>query len=462
MKKTVSLLLAILTAVSCAALLAGCGDQEYPVEVANYKIEKEPKTVVVLDDIIADIMAYMHFTKRISGRSDAVNQPDLANIPSVGSESDPDVKKIAALDPDVVLCNEKLSKDAAAKLKTEKIQVIKLQTPSTKAEIKTSYETIGKILSGKTEGRRIGKSSYVNLEMELETQEREVVTYDGGKTRRTVCYLYLEDNKLAALADDTYGNTLLSYTNSINIFSDPTKIYGTAPEDIIKHAAAINPDCIFYDNEATFKAIKENATLAKLKAVKESSRNVAIPLKEMSRPGITAPQTLSNMIFFMHNGKLKYDYAPASTAAAETTAPPATTKADEKTTAAPASSGTTKPAASASAATGEASAASAASTAPASTTATDAQDVSAKYKITLKDLSLKKNDSNDNVRIMQQRLFDLGYITKNGNDTNITGYYGDVTEVAVKAFQKNNGIGESGTADNATLTAMFLSTAKKA
>lgn len=455
MKRMVSLLLAILTAASCTALLAGCSDQEYPVEVANYKIEKEPKTIVVLDDIVADIMAYMHFTEKISGRSDAVDQPDLAKIPSVGSESAPDVKKIAALDPDFVFCNEKLGKDAEAKLEDEDIRVIKLQTPSTKAEIKTSYETIGKILAGQTEGRRVGKSSYVNLEMELEKQEREVVDYDGGKTRRTVCYLYLKDNKLAALADDTYGNTLLSYTNSINIFSDPTKIYGTAPEDIIKHAAAINPDCIFYDSEATFKVIKENATLAKLKAVKDSSLNVAVPMKEMSRPGITAPLTLSNLIFFMHNGKLKYDYAPASTAAAETTAPPATTKAAEKeTTTAPASSGSTEPAASSTAAPTDASAA--------STAATGAQDVSAEYKITIKDLSLKKSDSNDNVRVMQQRLFDLGYITKNGNDTNITGYYGDVTEVAVKAFQKNNGISETGTADNDTLKAMFLSSAKKA
>lgn len=460
MKRMVSLLLAVLTVASCAVLLAGCGDQEYPVEVGNYKIEKEPKKIVVLDAVVADIMAYMRFEKKICGRSDAVDQPELADVQSVGSESDPDVQKIAALEPDLVFCNEKLGKDAAAKLKSETIQVVKLQTPSTKAEIKASYETIGKILAGKTEGRRVGKSSYVNLEMELETQEREAVDTDGGQARRTVCYLYLQDQQLAALSDGTYGNTLLSYTNSINVFSDPAKIYGSTPEDIVKHAAAINPDFIFYDNEATLKVIRDNSTLAKLKAVKDSSRNAAIPLKEMSRPGITAPKTLANLIFFMHTGQLKYTYAPATTAAPETTAPTAATKATEKETTAPASaaSGSTEPTAS----TAAASEASAASTAPAATDATEAQDISAEYKITLKDLSLKKNDSNDNVKIMQQRLFDLGYITKNGNDTNITGYYGDVTEVAVKAFQKNNGIDETGTADNKTLTAMFRSDAKKA
>ncbi len=88
--------------------------------------------------------------------------------------------------------------------------------------------------------------------------------------------------------------------------------------------------------------------------------------------------------------------------------------------------------------------------------------MSADYKINLESLSLKKSNSNDNVKIMQQRLFDLGYIKQQGSDTNITGYYGDVTETAVKAFQKQNGIKESGEADNDTLKLLFSSAAKKA
>ena len=99
-----------------------------------------------------------------------------------------------------------------------------------------------------------------------------------------------------------------------------------------------------------------------------------------------------------------------------------------------------------------------ATTAPA-TTAPAEEDLSSKYKIDLDGLSLKRDDENDNVKAMQIRLADLGYV-KN-NDDYVTGYYGEQTEKAIKAFQKNNGIKETGTADNATLKAMFMSTAKK-
>jgi peptidoglycan hydrolase-like protein with peptidoglycan-binding domain len=59
-------------------------------------------------------------------------------------------------------------------------------------------------------------------------------------------------------------------------------------------------------------------------------------------------------------------------------------------------------------------------------------------------------------------LVALGYLTQSEEDSNVTGYYGEATVNAVKAFQKKNGIKETGDADAATLKALFLSTAKKA
>ena len=59
------------------------------------------------------------------------------------------------------------------------------------------------------------------------------------------------------------------------------------------------------------------------------------------------------------------------------------------------------------------------------------------------------------VRAIQQKLKERGLFK-----SDITGYYGDLTEAAVKAFQKAHGIKETGTADNATLVVMFRSDAK--
>ena len=42
MKKIISFLLAAAVAVTSAAALAGCAGTEYPVEIANIQINKEP------------------------------------------------------------------------------------------------------------------------------------------------------------------------------------------------------------------------------------------------------------------------------------------------------------------------------------------------------------------------------------------------------------------------------------
>ena len=72
---------------------------------------------------------------------------------------------------------------------------------------------------------------------------------------------------------------------------------------------------------------------------------------------------------------------------------------------------------------------------------------------------MQRQDDDDDVKAMQQRLFDLGYVS---DKENITGYYGEISKAAVTAFQKKNGIKETGTADNATLVKLFSSDAKKA
>ena len=85
--------------------------------------------------------------------------------------------------------------------------------------------------------------------------------------------------------------------------------------------------------------------------------------------------------------------------------------------------------------------------------------VASTYGIELNGISLKLEDENQNVEILQQRLYDLGYVT---DSENITGYYGEITQKAVKAFQKANSIKQTGVADSATIEALFMSNAKKA
>jgi peptidoglycan hydrolase-like protein with peptidoglycan-binding domain len=66
--------------------------------------------------------------------------------------------------------------------------------------------------------------------------------------------------------------------------------------------------------------------------------------------------------------------------------------------------------------------------------------------------------SGADVRTAQQRLYELGYIRA----SQITGYYGESTEEAVKSFQKRNKLSRNGEIDSKTLEKLNSSSAKAA
>lgn len=424
MKKLVSVLLAAAVALSSALMMTGCEEQEYPVSIANYTIEKEPENVVVLDPITADIMAYMDFERKFAGRSKEVTQPELKAAPVVGTEENPDIDQIVKLKTDLVFCNDKIAEDAQKKLESKGIQVIKLQKPETTAEVKTNYETIGKALAGTKKGSAAGKDAYNKLVQDLDKQKREIENLNSTGALYTVCYLYIDGQKLNKLSSGSFGNILMGYTNCVNIFSVGTNSTSVSPSnDTAKVVASANPNFIIYDKKETLDQLKSSKTLSKLNAVK-SERTLEISLTDMSLPGITAEKTLKKMIDFIYPG---HGATPD-----EATKTAAVSAKNEKTTK------------------------------PQETTAPKGEDVSAQYKISLTDLTLTVNSEGESVSAVQQRLVDLGYLTQSEEDSNVTGYYGEATVNAVKAFQKKNGIKETGDADAATLKALFLSNAKKA
>ena len=74
-------------------------------------------------------------------------------------------------------------------------------------------------------------------------------------------------------------------------------------------------------------------------------------------------------------------------------------------------------------------------------------------------MAFEVGNENDDIKAVQQRLFDLGYIT---NEEYITGYYGDISKTAVENFQNLNKLEATGIADYKTLTVMFSKDAVKA
>ena len=431
MKRIISVLLAAVMVCTAAVIFAGCGDGNYPVTVANITIDKEPEAIVVLDPSAADIISYMNYDGKIVGRSTEVDQSYLSVAPDFGAAAEPDVNSIINSGAQVVFAGDKINDDAVKQLKEKKIQVIKMSLADTPKELETNYLTIGKILGGAVTGLEKGTSSYEKLIEHMEKLKIEVSSSTTSGALETACYLYVDDGSLRVMTSGTYVDMLIGYTGAVNVAVNI--IDGNVEVNTLRIA---NPNYIFYSDEQTLNAIQSDDVLSKLTAV-TSGKALQVSEKEITRQGLTALATLEKMIGFMHPELAKKATTDEAATQAQTPAQTATEAATQAATQAAAQ------------------ATQAANEAPHSEA--DRYDI----KIT-DDLSLKKGDEDKgdskDVWELQHRLWNLDYLV--GVD-NVTGYYGDLTEQAVKDYQKTAGFEVTGVADNKTIKALFMSDAPK-
>ena len=289
MKKLLSGVLCAAVALVSTLALAGCGDSDYPVRIANITIDKEPKSIVVLDPCSADIISYMSYDVKIVGRSEEVDQKYLDVAPVMGVADRPSVQNILDSGAEVVFADEKLSDDSKQSLEDSGVTVISMSLAETPKQLETNYHTIGKILGGKITGDEKAADSYAKLISKMEDMKEEASALSANKLS-TVCYLYFEDGGLRMMTSGTYGDMLLGYTGAVNVAVNISE--NTVDVNTLKVA---NPNFIFYADDDTLKAVQGDNVLSQLAAVKNGN-TLQITRDEMSRQGLTALETLDKMI----------------------------------------------------------------------------------------------------------------------------------------------------------------------
>ena len=412
-KKIISFMLTALIALSSVAGLSGCSeDENFPVQVANIEIKEQPQVIVVLDGYTADIISYSGYDVKMEGRSDDVNQEWLSIVPSFGSSSVPSVKKMVEAGTDIVFAGEDLRDNIKADIEKEGITVIKMTQAKTPVQLETNYKTIARIMDGEKAGTEKGKKAYADLMKDMENIKETVKSKKGSDFLYTVCYLYFEDNQMKMMTNGTYGDMLLGYTGAVNV---AVNIDENAVD--VNTLKVANPNFIYYADEMTLNMIKKDKVLSTLSAV-TSNRTLMISQEEMSRQGLTALNTLNKMCAFMYP-----DIANSqdNTTATEATQPTEATTVEGETTA--------------------------------TEDATTGNAVADSYSIKLtEDMLFENGNENDDIKAMQERLFDLGYIK---DQEHVTGYFGAITQTAVEDFQNLNNLEATGIADYNTLVVIF-------
>ncbi len=408
-KKIVALALAagmVLSATACNSSRS----EEYPVKLANITISKAPDRVIVLSDSIADILVSCGFIKKIEGRSDECTQEEISGVKTVGSKLKPDLEKISALSPDVIFADSDMPKEQLTKLNESGFTVITFVPATSMSGISDLFGNVGAVMAGETTGREIGEERAETLSVTMDDLQRLI---PDSKVLVTACYLY--DEKGTSLKDDTPSGKLFEYLNAVNVCKA-----GVADDEAFNALKLANPQYIFCDIGVKDKIMKselfKDFSAVKNKQVYELSSEL------FSRQGNSLVEALTDMIEIMYPSVSINPEDP--------------TKRTESSKAETSKAETSK-----------------AETSKAATTKVKA-DTS--LKIT-KDMFFEFGDIKDDIKKVQNRLEALGYFNEEKS-----GYYGEVTQKAVKAFQKANKLTQSGNCDYKTLTLMFSAKAKAA
>ena len=444
---------------------AGCSymspDAEYPVKIAGYTFDEKPESIVCLDDSVADILIACGYAELIKARSDECTQEEIEDIKTVGSEKKPDVNKIISANPDVVFVNKTLSGDVRNKLEEENINVLTMVKAKNNEDLSVLYESICAVAGGDKSGRKKGSEKANSVVTTMGDLQRII---PESEFLMTACYLY--DTEGDVVYDDTFGANLFKYANAVNIC-------GHEDGDVIQKITLSDPKYIFCDTGVK-EQLEKDDIFKNLSAVKEG--NVTeIPKNIFERQGNSITQVLSEMIEIMYPALSGGNSEEPSEKAESSEESSATEESSEESSEIEESSEESSEIEESSEESSEIEESSEESSAieesseesseieESSEESSEIEESSEESSetsviVVVADDSLnitqgmryRVGEEDNNVKIIQQRLKDLGYFKGE-----VTGYYGEKTAKAVSDYEVTNRIDPDGNLSTPELYLLF-------
>lgn len=456
MKKIIVFLLTAAVMICCCACSSQNGG-EYPVKIANYTFYEKPDSIVCLNDSVADILIACGYSERISARSDECTQPEISGVPSVGPKNKPNSKKILEASPDVVFADKTLDSDVKQSLEENHTNVLTMVSAENGDELTKLYESICAVADGNKSGRENGAEKSKSILLTMDDLQRII---PESEIVVTACYLYNLDGEAAN--DSTMSGKLFSYANATNVCAARS-----TPEENISKLKLSNPDFIFCARGLKDK-LPDDSNYKELKAVK-TGKVFEIDSLLIQRQGNSLTEVLSFMIENMYPditedrdtsqaskvSEASEESKPESSEASKPESSAQESKEESKEESKQESSKESKPESSEE----SSKESSDDSTAESSTeSSVQASKIEADDSLEIYDgLAYGFGEEGSDVEKIQIRLQYLGYF-----DDNPTGYFGEVSQDAVRKFEKENGLEEDGYLSTEELRLMFSSDVKPA
>lgn len=227
-------------------------DTAYPLSFTDmYKntvtIDKQPNRIVSVSPTLTEIVCSLGQFKKLVGRTDYCDFPSaVSSIPSVGELINPNIEKIVALKPDLVVASNLISKEAYNKL----VQLgMKVLIVSGVESFEGTYDTIteiGKVLNANDSANRI----IANMKYKV-----NVVTKMTKNAKKPSVYYVVGFGKYGdyTATGDTFIGNMIEMAGGINAAKD-----GSNWKYSVEQLLQKNPDILicskFYDTKKGIEA----------------------------------------------------------------------------------------------------------------------------------------------------------------------------------------------------------------
>jgi len=227
----VLLSLALLIGLSCSSPKAG--KTKSPIEITDQlgrvvKLDKIPQRIISLAPSNTEILFALGLGERVLAVTDYDNYPPEAKQkPSIGGFSTPNIEKVVALSPDLVLATSIHQKQVIPNLEQKGITVFAL-APKTLDEVLEAITLVGKITGKDGEASR--------LVAEMGNRIKAVADKTGSlsqEQRPRVFYITWHDPLMTAGAG-TLHDELIQKAGGTNVARDLTGYAGITLEAIIQ------------------------------------------------------------------------------------------------------------------------------------------------------------------------------------------------------------------------------------
>ncbi|HEY5537264.1 MAG TPA: ABC transporter substrate-binding protein [Acetobacterium sp.] len=277
-KKKMRSLLVVLIVSALVFTFAGCqkssstvaaggtetktGSTTYPLTVTDdlgnsVTIDKEPQKIVSLSPASTEILFAVDQGSKVVGRTDYDNYPEAAlAVPSIGDFNAPNVEKIIALAPDLIIASDFVTDEVRQQLEATGTKVI-VYSPTSINGIMNNIVVTGEVTNANDKAKTVVDK--------MVTDRQEII--DKAKTASVQKSAFIDVGDFFSAGPGSMLDSMLVDINAKNIVSDTSTPW---PQLSTEQIISSNPD-VYISLYITPDEVKATPGFDKITAIKNNA-----------------------------------------------------------------------------------------------------------------------------------------------------------------------------------------------